>query len=160
MKDDAISKAAAIGALWKALYEYEDKTEKQFQESKDLDVGDWIGHRIFVQNMNDIDRQTILNLPSAQPDLDEWCTDCAEYDHDRHCCPRFNRVIREALNDVTTFHWTPVEDAHPIKSGPYLACSERGTVFTVFWLGNRWGTEGVIAWAEQPKPYRKEEKHD
>ena len=66
---DLISRQAAIDALWKALYEYEDKTEKQFQESEDLDVGDWIGHRIFVQNMNDIDRQTILNLPSAQPDV-------------------------------------------------------------------------------------------
>ena len=67
MTDDTILRAAAIDALWKALYEYEDKTEKQFQESEDLDVGDWIEHRIFVQNMNDIDRQTILNLPSAQP---------------------------------------------------------------------------------------------
>ena len=39
-------------------------------------------------------------VPSAQPDLDEWCTDCSEYDHERHCCPRFNRVIREALKDA------------------------------------------------------------
>ena len=68
---DTISRQAAIDALWKALYEYEDKTEKQFQESEDLDVGDWIEHRIFVQNMNDIDRQTILKLPSAQPET-EW----------------------------------------------------------------------------------------
>lgn len=66
---DTISRQAAIDTLWKALYEYEDKTEKQFQESEDLDVGDWIEHRIFVQNMNDIDRQTILNLPSAQPEM-------------------------------------------------------------------------------------------
>lgn len=65
---DTISRQAAIDALWKALHEYEDKTEKQFQESEDLDVGEWIEHRIFVQNMNDIDRQTILNLPSAQPE--------------------------------------------------------------------------------------------
>ena len=39
-------------------------------------------------------------VPSAQPDLDEWCTDCSEYDQERHCCPRFNRVIREALKDA------------------------------------------------------------
>ena len=31
--DDVISRQAAIDALWKALYEYEDKTEKQFQEA-------------------------------------------------------------------------------------------------------------------------------
>ncbi len=64
---DLISRQEAIDALWKALYEYEDKTEKQFQESEDLDVGDWILHRIFVQNMSDIDIQTILDLPSAKP---------------------------------------------------------------------------------------------
>ena len=72
--DDLISRQAAIDVLWKALYEYEDKTEKQFLESEELDVGEWIVHRIFVQNMNDIDRQTILNLPSAQPERKkaEW----------------------------------------------------------------------------------------
>lgn len=68
MNDDLISRAEAIDALWKALYTYEDETERRFQESDELNVGDWIGHRIFVQNMNDIDRQTILNLPSAQPE--------------------------------------------------------------------------------------------
>ena len=77
--DDTISRRAAIDALWKALYEYEDETEKQFQESEDLDVEDWIGHRIFVQNMNDIDRQTILNLPSAQPEIIH-CGECIYYD--------------------------------------------------------------------------------
>ena len=78
-KEDCISRQAAIDALWKALYEYEDKTEKQFQESEDLDVGDWIEHRIFVQNMSDIDRQTILNLPSAQPEIIR-CKDCKHAD--------------------------------------------------------------------------------
>ena len=64
--DDLISRQAAIDALWKALYEYEDKTEKQFLESDELDVGDWFLHRIFVQNMSDIDRQVIIGLPSEQ----------------------------------------------------------------------------------------------
>ena len=69
-----IDRQQAIEALRKALYEYEDKTEKQFQESEDLDIQDWIQHRIFVQNMNDADVQTIINLPPAQPERqkDEW----------------------------------------------------------------------------------------
>lgn len=66
MDDDTISRKAAVNALWKALYAYEDKTEKQFQESEDLDIYDWMVHRIFVQNMSDIDRRTILDLPSAE----------------------------------------------------------------------------------------------
>lgn len=69
--DDLISRQVAIDALWKALYKYEDETEKQFIESDELDVSDWMLHRIFVQNMSDIDRQTILNLPSAQSEQHE-----------------------------------------------------------------------------------------
>lgn len=32
--------------------------------------------------------------------IDEWCTDCKEYDTDRHCCPRWNKVIRQTLADA------------------------------------------------------------
>lgn len=41
-------------------------------------------------------------LPSAQPErrFDEWCTDCKEYDQEKHCCPRFNHVIRTTLQEV------------------------------------------------------------
>lgn len=56
----------AINALQKALYTYEDKMEKQFIESEDLDVNDWIVYRGFVQNMNDIDKQVIMELPSIE----------------------------------------------------------------------------------------------
>ena len=44
----------------------------------------------------------IEELPSAEPEpnFDEWCTDCKEYDQERHCCPRWNRVIRETLKDA------------------------------------------------------------
>lgn len=73
--DDSISRQAAINALWKALYDYEDKTEKQFQESEELDVDEWILHRIFVQDMSDIDRKVILDLPSVQPEIVR-CGDC------------------------------------------------------------------------------------
>lgn len=65
---DLISRQDAIKALWKALYDYEDKTEKQFLQSNELSILDWMQHRIFVQDMNDIDRQTILELPSAEPE--------------------------------------------------------------------------------------------
>lgn len=39
-------------------------------------------------------------LPSAHPELDEWCTECKEYDHEKHNCPRYNRVIREAVEEI------------------------------------------------------------
>ena len=36
--DDLISRQAAINALWKALYTYEDETERRFQESDELNT--------------------------------------------------------------------------------------------------------------------------
>lgn len=53
----------------------------------------------YHQDSDDI-AEMIANMPSVQPNTDEWCTDCKEYDHDRHCCPRWNRVIRETLKDA------------------------------------------------------------
>lgn len=32
--------------------------------------------------------------------FDEWCDDCKEYDTEKKCCPRFNRVIRGAVADA------------------------------------------------------------
>ena len=31
---------------------------------------------------------------------DEWCTECKEYDNEKHCCPRFNHVIRETVKEI------------------------------------------------------------
>ena len=56
-------------------------------------------------------------LPSAQPEyrMDEWCTDCKEYDQEKHCCPRFNHVIRATLQEVQAERkmgkWT-INDCH------------------------------------------------
>ena len=60
----------------------------------------------------------LRQLPSAQPDLDEWCTDCKEYDQEKHCCPRWNRVIRETAEEVRQNaeaepRWIPVEERLP-----------------------------------------------
>ena len=48
---------------------------------------------------------------------DEWCTDCKEYDTEKKCCPRFNKVIREAMKRVPHEDGTlevKVEDATKI----------------------------------------------
>jgi len=43
-----------------------------------------------------------VKFVKAQPEyrLDEFCTDCREYDQDKHCCPRFNHVIRTTLDEI------------------------------------------------------------
>ena len=30
----------------------------------------------------------------------EWCKDCKEYDHDKNCCHRWTKVIRETLDEI------------------------------------------------------------
>ena len=49
--------------------------------------------------------------------FDEWCDDCKEYDTEKKCCPRFNKVIREALKREPSEDGTlevKVEDATKI----------------------------------------------
>ena len=46
----------------------------------------------------------VKHAPTVKPErnYDEWCLDCKEYDHDRHCCPRFNRVIGSVMDEIKT----------------------------------------------------------
>lgn len=49
--------------------------------------------------------------------FDEWCDDCKEYDTEKKCCPRFNRVIRGAMKREPNADGTlevKVEDATKI----------------------------------------------
>ena len=49
--------------------------------------------------INQVDAE-LSSLPSVQRDTDEWCVTCKEYDSEHHCCPRWNRVIRETLKEA------------------------------------------------------------
>ena len=71
--------------------------------------------------------KAISEVPSTQPEMnfDEWCTDCKEYDHEKHCCPRWNRVIRQALKDAQQepqyTELTPEEAASELASGSTMS---------------------------------------
>ena len=30
----------------------------------------------------------------------EWCTDCKEYDQEKHCCHRWTKCIRETVEEI------------------------------------------------------------
>ena len=68
---DLISRQDAIDAMWKALYAYEDLTEKQFMEHEELELEDWFQHRIFVQRMHEECMKAVNSLPSAEPKIDD-----------------------------------------------------------------------------------------
>lgn len=133
-------------------------------------------------------RRALASLPSAEPELnfDEWCTDCKEYDHKRHCCPRWNRVIKQTLKDAQPEpQWIPVSERVPEANGRYLvtrglnACSAMwNRVYIInysnlmglksvriWWDGNVGKSDferidDVIAWMPLPEPYRAERRTD
>lgn len=105
-----ISRKAAINtaeAMWKRC---------------DGDVDDY--HALMVESL------TVL--PSASSGADEWCTDCKEYDQERHCCPRWNRVIRETLADSRSVRMSDGTLMVTVPNGTVVRrvlVSEEGTSF-------------------------------
>lgn len=61
----------------------------------DIDFYDLSGEKIPADKLADACDMAIEALEGVC--FDEWCTDCKEYDTEKKCCPRFNRVIRGAL---------------------------------------------------------------
>ena len=60
---------------------------------------------------------------------DEWCHDCKEYDHDKHCCPRFNRVIRNTVEEIKqakTGHWIEGQTNNPNIHNILCSCCFEG----------------------------------
>lgn len=45
----------------------------------------------------------IEELPSVapqEPQSFKWCTDCKEYDQEKHCCHRWSKVIRDTIEEM------------------------------------------------------------
>lgn len=94
----------------------------------------------------------------------EWCTDCKEYDHEHYRCNRWNKRIRDTVEELRgSTMWIPCEDMLPEIGQQVLCCNDDGKVFTscmninkaafdgTYVFGQHWG---VIAWMPLPKPYK------
>ena len=42
----------------------------------------------------------LKRLPSSEEESFEWCTDCKEYDQEKHCCHRWTKVIRNTVEEL------------------------------------------------------------
>ena len=95
--NDTISRQAAIRLVHSVLYEMmvdaaATDIEKPMSKEDKL-----------LLRVNKVVCAKLKELPPVQRDdaaLHESCIDCPLYDHDRHSCPRFNKVIPTAIRDA------------------------------------------------------------
>jgi len=117
----------------------------------------------------EIARKAVNDSPSAQPEQFEWCTDCKEYDQDKHCCPRWTKVIRNTVAELKAEQrWHTGE---PTEDGDYLVFdAEEYYTVDAYYTHNgtvEYGTplaykgwqscNHVKYWMPLPKPYEVEE---
>jgi hypothetical protein len=62
---------------------------------------------------------------------DEWCHDCSEYNQDKHCCPRFNNVIRKTVEEIKRAkikvgHWIEGQTDNPNIHNILCSCCFEG----------------------------------
>ena len=85
----------------------------------------------------------LKQLPLAQPEpnYDEWCTDCKEYDHENSCCPRWTKVIRQTRRElqdefvmtaVDGTLWVTVDDVQ--KVGRVIVDEEKSKFCRQFYM--------------------------
>lgn len=50
-----------------------------------------------------------IKVLEQEPQSFKWCTDCKEYDQEKHCCHRYSKVIRDTVEmmkqEPKTGHW-------------------------------------------------------
>lgn len=125
---DIINRDEAVHELRQALYEHEDMMEKVFHDDPDLNFEDWFEHRIFVQQMNDIDVGIIKGMSSATG----WIP------------------VSERLPKYIKYYLITDERGHVTIAPFYISVSNGKSHFD-------YPASKVIAWMELPEAYVKEE---
>jgi hypothetical protein len=112
MLDDLISRQSAIDAM-KSLSDSICEQQAIDALKHDAKV---LGIEPYDQGYTPFDAIiTIHDIPNAQPEhtnscyTNSWCINCKEYDKEKHSCPRFNRVIKQTLDEVYAHAETEAE---------------------------------------------------
>lgn len=104
-------------------------------------------------------------LEQSEPNNDEWCTDCKEYDQERQCCPRWSKVIRQTLKDAQPERWIPCSETIDIPENEVLCCDRYGNEIIGYlaYADDQWLCESdgemmyePVAWMEKPDPWKGE----
>ena len=46
------------------------------------------------------EEQEPIKALEQKPQTFKWCTDCREYDQEKHCCHRWSKVIRDTVEEM------------------------------------------------------------
>jgi len=113
--------------------------------AKDLIIPSESFHQ-YNQGVSNYCAELVKLQPTEPPyNLDEWCHDCKEYDQERHCCPRWNRVIKQTKEDFEAQN----EIIHCTD------CRYHGTAICRIW--SRYGTINVPGYGFCYRAERKEQ---
>ena len=70
-----------------------------------------------------------------EPQSFKWCTDCKEYDQEKHCCHRYSKVIRDTVAEIgqepKTGHWIDIM----VGDMPAQACDQCNTFYPLAYTG-------------------------
>ena len=70
-----------------------------------------------------------------EPQSFKWCTDCKEYDQEKHCCHRYSKVIRDTVDEIgqepKTGHWIDIM----VGDMPAQACDQCNTFYPLAYTG-------------------------
>jgi hypothetical protein len=80
-------------------------------------------------NMGEIieNLEAISKALEQEPQTFKWCTDCKEYDQEKHCCHRWSKVIRDTVEEMKqeqepkTGHWIK---GYTFPDGEYWKCDK------------------------------------
>ena len=62
-----------------------------------------------INRLDAIDNVDMLpSVTPQEPQTFKWCTDCREYDQEKHCCHRWSKVIRDTVEEMK-------QEQEPIK---------------------------------------------
>ena len=77
---------------YRGIFEYEYPTAHKPPVSIDVHLhGDCVKGKIIEWEYRPIEQE---------PKTFKWCTDCKEYDQEKHCCHRWSKVIRDTVEEM------------------------------------------------------------
>lgn len=96
-----------------------------------LDMHDWQGQSAIVEA-----KEIVNQLAEENKTCYKTCNECEAYDKEKHYCPKFCEVLKEAAKELAEeFNngWISVNDRLPTEEGSYLVIGKTGGAVVTRW---------------------------